>query len=74
MSNKKDFRKLIELKMGCGVPLHIQNIFALNGFENAVSIKTITKDDFDTFTNFARNDMHKRIPEDSDLKEFYGSY
>ncbi|KAJ6648966.1 hypothetical protein Bhyg_04198, partial [Pseudolycoriella hygida] len=39
--------------MGCNVPKHIQNILALNGYENAVSIKTITSEDGLTPDKFA---------------------
>lgn len=74
MSDLEKFWNIIEVKMGCNVPKHIQNILALNGYENAVSIKTLTSEDFNQLQSFARSDMYKRIPENSDLKDYYGSF
>ncbi|KAJ6647511.1 hypothetical protein Bhyg_02734 [Pseudolycoriella hygida] len=68
------FWNVIEVKMGCNVPKHIQNIVALNGYENAVSIKTITSEDMRSMQIFAQTTMKDRIPEDSNLEDYYGSF
>lgn len=68
------FWDLIDVKLGCNVPKYIQNILLLNGFDKALSVKTITIDDIEYFQEYARNDMHKRIPKNADLSEYYGLF
>ncbi|KAJ6642670.1 hypothetical protein Bhyg_07623 [Pseudolycoriella hygida] len=74
MCDLDKFWNVIEVKMGCNVPKHIQNILALNGYENAVSIKTITSEDMRSIQIFAQTTMKDRIPEDSNLEDYYGSF
>ncbi|KAJ6647617.1 hypothetical protein Bhyg_02840 [Pseudolycoriella hygida] len=69
MCDLDKFWNVTEVKMGCNVPKHIQNILALNGYENAVSIKTITSEDMRSMQIFAQTTMKDRIPED-----YYGSF
>lgn len=68
------FWDLIEVKLGCNVPIYVQNILALNGYENALSIKTLTSEDMEYLRNYARNDMHNRIPEGANLSDYYGPF
>lgn len=74
MSYLDKFWEIIETKMGCNVPYYIRNILALNGYENAVSICTIEPEDIDYLQEYARKEMHKRIPKDANLQDYYGFY
>lgn len=74
MSDVERFWNVIEMKMGCNVPKHIQNILALNGYENAVSIKTLTPQDITELEVFARSGMESQIPEHANKLDYYGSY
>lgn len=68
------FWNLIEAKMGCSVPKHIQHILAFNGYENAVSIKTITSADINMLETYAQTNMQGRIPPNAELTHFYGNF
>lgn len=72
MSN--NFWEFIENKMGCTVPKHIQNIFALNGYENAVSIKTLTPADVNSLEKFAQEKMASRLPSIFVPSDYYGCF
>lgn len=74
MSNFKKFWEILEAKLGSNVPIYVQNILAFNGYENALSVGTLTSEDIVYLQNYARNEMHKRIPKDADLKEYYGYF
>lgn len=74
MSDVNKFWEVIETKLGCNVPKYIQNILALNGYDTALSIRTITMEDVQYLENYARNDMKNRIPQDADQKDYYGSF
>lgn len=69
-----DFWDFIEAKMGCNVPKYVKNIFYLNGYENAVSIKTLKSADIVELQTFAQNTMESRIPEDVDKSDYYGCF
>lgn len=56
------------------MPKYIQNTVAFNGYDNAVSVKTITSEDIEYLQNYARNEMHKHVPQNVDLTEYYGSF
>lgn len=69
------FWSLIEAKMGCNVPKYLQNLLKLRGYENAISIQTITKEDIDELTTYAKSEeMKARIPVDCDPKDYFGDY
>lgn len=68
-SNK--FWNIIENKMGCIVPKYIRNILRLRGFDDPVSISTITKDDIEAFKKFAKTIMKDMIPAGADPLEYY---
>lgn len=74
MSDLDKFWNLIETKLGCNVPKHIQNILALNGYENAVSIKTLKSVDIQNLEKFVKEGMKSRIPKDAELSEYYGCF
>lgn len=74
MSDSESFWSLIESKLACSVPKHIQNILSLNGYESAVSIKTITYDDITELQEFAQTSMKSRIPAGANLEDFYGPF
>lgn len=76
-TSKPDFEKfwdLIENKFGCTVPKYLQNILALQGFDNALNIKTLKQDDYEFLQEYVRNDMNKRIPKDADLRDYYDTF
>lgn len=69
------FWDLLESKFGCTVPTYIQNILSMNGYDNALSIKTITSEDITFFENFAKSEkMANMIPKDANLADFYGTF
>lgn len=41
--------------MGCIVPNYVRNILRLRGFDDAVSVSKITKDDIESLKHFAKN-------------------
>lgn len=73
-SDLEKFWEVIESKFGCNVPIYVQNVLALNGYDNALSISTVTSGDIEYMQNYARDEMHKRIPKNSDLKNYYGYF
>lgn len=68
------FWDLVENKFGCSVPKYVKNILALQGFDNALSIKTLSEGDFEFLEKYAKNDMSKRIPLNADLSDYYGTF
>lgn len=75
MSDVDNFWSIIESKMGCNIPKHIKNLLAMRGYENAVSIRTITSDDIKEMQDFARSaDMKERLPKDANLEDYYGCF
>lgn len=74
MSDINKFWEFMEAKCGCNVPKHLQNILALNGYENALSIKTLTSNDLKDLQEYARKDMAKRIPKDANMEDYYGCF
>lgn len=73
-SDCEKFWDLIEVKFGCSVPRYVQNILALNGYDNALSVKTIGAEDMEYFQKYAREEMHKSVPQNADLRDYYGSF
>lgn len=66
-----NFWKLLESQMDCSVPLYIKNILRLRGFDNALSVRTLTVKDIDSLETFARTKMSKYIASGADLKDYY---
>lgn len=77
MSQAEDVNKFcefIESKFACSVPLYVQNILALNGYDSALSIRTLTGEDFEYPQHYARNKMIDRIPKDAECSDYYGPF
>lgn len=68
-SNK--FWSIVEKKMGCIVPKYLRNILRLRGFDDSFSVSSITKDDIESFTQFAKTSMKNMIPDKADQLEYY---
>lgn len=68
-SNK--FWSVIETKMGCIVPNYVRNILRLRGFDDAVSVSKITKDDIEALKHFAKNSMNDMIPSNANRLDYY---
>lgn len=68
------FWKLIESKMG-PVPNYVKNLLTIMGYENAISIKTINRDDIESFQKYLISDeMKLRVPKGSNLQDYYGVF
>lgn len=68
------FWELIEAKMG-SVPNYLKNILTLMGYENAMSIKTISEKDIESFQKYLISDeIKKRIPPYAKMEDYVGVF
>lgn len=75
MEEGKLFWQIIELKMFCKIPTYLQNLLALRGFDNAVSIENFNDDDIIEMETYAKSaNIRKRIPEDAKLVDYFGTF
>lgn len=66
------FWQLIESKMG-PIPNYLKNLLKLMGYESAISIKTIERNDIDSFQKYLTSaDMRKRVPANAQMEDFFG--
>lgn len=59
------FWQLIEHNMGCVVPLYLQQILRVRGYDNAASIGTLTRDDIQQLQEFFKQKLKKNAEKDS---------
>lgn len=66
MSDVNKFWDLLESKMGCSIPKYLQNILAMRGYENAVSISMMTVEDIKELQSYVKTDeMKERVPDNA---------
>ncbi len=71
MNEPTDFWKAIETDINCSVPTYLKNILRLRGFDNHLSITTLTDKDIMSLETFARTKMEKYIPSDANRSNYY---
>ncbi|KAG4077014.1 hypothetical protein HA402_016001 [Bradysia odoriphaga] len=71
MTSGEAFWNLVEAQVRCTIPTYVKNLLRLRGYDNALSVKTLTDEDLKSLETFARTKMWMYIPPDANDKDYY---
>ncbi|KAG4076937.1 hypothetical protein HA402_015924 [Bradysia odoriphaga] len=66
-----DFWNLVEAQVRFTIPTYVKNLLRLRGYDNALSVKTLTDEDLKSLETFARTKMWMYIPPGANDKDYY---
>lgn len=68
------FWMFIEKSMGCVVPMYVKHILHIRGYDNAVTVGSLTAADLKQIQEFVKNKLERTPPENIDKRKFYHQY
>lgn len=73
-NTETDFWEQIEGKLSTCIPTYIRNLMKIQGYDNIVSLKRMSKEDIDFLDDYGKSEKYeKRIPRDAEKADYYGS-